>query len=188
MDFVGPFHPPSNQKAHILVATYYVRKWVETIDLLKATEEAIINFLFGLFLWYGLPREVITDGGGKFVGHKIIATLWNHHITHRITSLYHSQVNGQVESTNKVIEAIFTKTISTHWQDWATRMPEALWAYRTTWRNTTRYSPYQLVFGRKHIFAFEFEIKTLRTTQEVGLDLTEAQAKRIQQINELDEA
>jgi len=64
-------------------------KWVETIDLPRAIEEVVINFLFGLFMRYGLPEEVITDGGGQFIGQKIIATLKNHHITHRITSTYH---------------------------------------------------------------------------------------------------
>ena len=40
LDFVGPFHPPSNQKSYILVATNYVTKWVEIIDLPRATQEA----------------------------------------------------------------------------------------------------------------------------------------------------
>ena len=54
------------------------------------------------------------------------ATLKNHHILHRITSTYHLQANGQVESTNKVIEAILTKTVASHKRDWATRFLEAL--------------------------------------------------------------
>jgi len=56
-----------------------------------------------------------------------------------------------------------------------------------TWRSTTGYSPYQLVFGKEPIFPIEFEIQTLRIAQEVELDLTKAQNKRLQQINELDE-
>ena len=93
----------------------------------------MINFLFELFVWYGLPWEVITDGVAQFVGNKITATLKNHHVTHRVTSPYHPQSNGQVESTNKFLEEILTKTVSTHRRDWATRLPEALWAYHTTW-------------------------------------------------------
>lgn len=54
--------------------------------------------------------------------------------------------------------------------------------------NTTGYSPYHLVFDKEPIFPIEFEIKTPRTTQEVGLDLTKSQTKRLQQINKLDEA
>jgi len=43
------------------------------------------------------------------------------------------------------------------------------------------------VFGKQPIFPIELEIQTLRTTQEVGLDLTEAQINQLQWINELDE-
>eukprot|EP00253_Pinus_taeda_P016168 PITA_16168 len=115
------------------------------------------------------------------------ATLKNYHIQHKITTPYHPQANLQVKNNDKIIEAILTKTIASHRRDWATILPEALWAYKTTQRSTTGYSPYQLVFGKQLIFPIEFEIQTLRTTQEVGLDLTEAQINRLQQINELDE-
>jgi len=104
-----------------------------------------------------------------------------------MTTPYHSQVNGQVESTNKVIEAILTKTIKENRRDWFQRLPEALWAYRTTWRNTTGFSPYELVFGRNYVFPIEFEIKTLRTAFAVNLDLNDSQTARLQQLQELDE-
>eukprot|EP00253_Pinus_taeda_P017426 PITA_17426 len=187
LDFVGPINPPSNQRTYILVATEYVTKWVEAEALSRATEDSVIQFLLHLFVRYGLPREVITDGGPQFVGHKLAATLNNYHVQHKITTPYHPQANGQVESSNKVIESILTKTVASHRRDWATRLPEALWAYRTTWRSTTGYSPYHLVFGKQPIFPIEFDIQTLRTAQEVGLDLSEAQKNRLQQINELDE-
>eukprot|EP00253_Pinus_taeda_P013007 PITA_13007 len=187
LDFVEPINPSSNQRTYILVAKDYVTKWVEAESLPKATEDSVIQFLFHLFVRYGLPRELITDGGPQFVGNKLATTLNNYHVQHKITTPYHPQENGQVESSNKVIESILTKTIALHRCDWAARLPEALWAYRTTWRSTTGYSPYQLVFGKQPIFPIEFEIQTLRTAQEVGLDLSEAQINRLQQINELDE-
>lgn len=88
------------------------------------------------------------DGGPQFIGHKFTATLKNYHIMHKITTPCHPQENVQVETTNKVIEEILAKTVASHRRDWATRLPEALWAYRATWTNTTGYSPYQLVFGK----------------------------------------
>ena len=35
--------------------------------------------------------------------------------------------------------------------------------FRTTWRNTTGFSPYELVYGKSVVFPMEFEIKTLIT-------------------------
>jgi hypothetical protein len=92
-----------------------------------------------------------------------------------------------VESTNKVIEAILTKTVKENRKDWSQRLPEALWAYRTTWRNTTGFSPYELVYGKSVVFPVEFEIKSLRTALAVNPNLTNAQTARLQQLNELDE-
>jgi hypothetical protein len=92
-----------------------------------------------------------------------------------------------VESTNKFIEAILTKTMREHHRDWTDIFHESLWAYQTTWRNTTGFSPYKLVYGKSHVFPIEFEIKTLRTTSTVNLDLTMVQKARMKQLNELDE-
>ena len=121
------------------------------------------------------------------MSHQFEALLRKYHVQHRVASPYHPQANGQVESTNKVIEAILTKTVKSHHRDWADRIPEALWAYHTTWRNTTGFSPYDLVYGKSAIFPIEFEIKTLKMATEVNLDVTESQKIRLNQLNELDE-
>ena len=92
-----------------------------------------------------------------------------------------------MESTNKVIEAILTKMVKSHRRDWADRFMEALWAYHTTWCNTTYFSPYDLVYGKSVVFPIEFEIKTFKTATEVKLDAIEAHKSRLNQLNELDE-
>jgi hypothetical protein len=96
-------------------------------------------------------------------------------IKHCKSSPYHPQANGQVESTNKVLEAILTKTVQLHHRDWADRLPEALWAYRTTWRNTTGHTPYELVYGKQVLLPIEFQVRTFRIATELGLNLDEAQ-------------
>jgi len=55
------------------------------------------------------------------------------------------------------------------------------------WRNTTGFSPYELVYGKSVVFPVEFEIKTLRTALAINLDLTNAQTASLQQLQELDE-
>ena len=80
-----------------------------------------------------------------------------------------------MENTNKVIEAILTKIVRRHHNDWADRLPKALWANRITWCNTMGFPPYDLVYGKNVSFPTKFEIKTLKTAMEENLDLTEPQ-------------
>ena len=86
LDFVSPISPPSNQKTYILAATEYVTKWVEVKALSKATEDSVVQFLFPIFVRYGLPRDIITDGGPQFLGNKLAETLQNYHMQHNITT------------------------------------------------------------------------------------------------------
>ena len=126
LDCVGPISPHSKKKAYILVYTDYITKWVEAVALVKANDQAVIDFLYGeIFTHFGVPKEVVTDGGPHFVSHQFEALLRNYHIQHRIASPYHPQANGQVESTNKVIESILTKTVKIHRRDWDDRLSEA---------------------------------------------------------------
>lgn len=96
-------------------------------------------------------------------------------IKHKVTSPYHPQANEQVESTNKVLENILTNIVSSLRRDWVERLPKYLWAYKTTWRNTIGYSPYELVYKKISLFPVEFEVKTLRIALEVGLNSTATQ-------------
>ena len=77
--------------------------------------------------------------------------------------------------------------MKSHRKDWDERIPVALWAYRTTWRNTTGFPPYELVYGKNVFFPIEFDTKTLKTTIEENMELMEARENRMNQSNELDE-
>lgn len=92
-----------------------------------------------------------------------------------------------MEISNKVIEGILTKIVRSQHKDWAISLPEVLWAYRTTWQNTTSFFPYDLVYGKTATFLVEFEIQTFRIALELNMDLNEAQKQRLNQFNELDE-
>ena len=116
--FCWPYQPSFQTKAYILVCTDYMTKWVEALALVKANDQAVIDFLYReIFTHFGVPKEIIIDGGLQFVSHKFEALLQKYHIQHRITSPYHPQANGQVEITNKFIETILTKTVRSHRRD-----------------------------------------------------------------------
>ena len=150
LDFVGPIMPMLRKKKYILVCTDYVTKWVEAKALYQANEQSVVDFLFEeIFTRFGVPREIVIDQGTQLMSKLVKSITQQYQIRHRTSSPYHPQANGQVESTNKVIEAILIKTIQSNHTDWVDRLPEELWAYRTSWRNTTGYTPYELVYGKQ---------------------------------------
>eukprot|EP00253_Pinus_taeda_P026959 PITA_26959 len=103
-------------------------------------------------------------------------------IKHRTSTPYHPQANGQVEVTNRALERIFTKVVSNNRKDWEDRLIEATWAY-----NTTGFTPYELVYGKKALLSIEFEYNTLRMAAQLDLDLGHLQKERLVQLNGLDE-
>ena len=92
-----------------------------------------------------------------------------------------------MESTNKVLETILTKIVQLHHRDWADRLPEALWEYRTTWRNTIGHTSCELVYGKQVLLPIELQVRTFRIVAQLGLDLDKAQKQWVLQLNELDE-
>eukprot|EP00253_Pinus_taeda_P032239 PITA_32239 len=131
--------------------------------------------------------EIVTDEGGKFTSRLLEKLMEEYKVKHIKSTPYHPQANGQVESTNKVIEGIITKIVHLHKRDWVERLLEALWTYKTTWRNTTGHSPYELIYGKEVLLPIEFQVKTFKMAVQLGMDLSKAQKHRMEQLNELDE-
>eukprot|EP00253_Pinus_taeda_P025248 PITA_25248 len=125
--------------------------------------------------------------GSQFTSNLVEKLMEEYKIKHKKSTPYHPQANGQVKSTNKVIEGIITKIVHLHRRDWVERLPEALWAYRTTWRNTTGHSPYEIGYGKEVLLPIEFQVKTFKMAVQLGMDLSKAQRHRMMQLNELDE-
>jgi hypothetical protein len=91
-----------------------------------------------------------------------------------------------VEVTNRELENILTKIVQFHHRDWENKLSEFVWAYRRTWKTSTRFTPYELVYGKMMLFPIEFEIKTLPTTIKLGIDIYATQKERVSQLNMLD--
>eukprot|EP00253_Pinus_taeda_P021134 PITA_21134 len=91
----------------------------------------------------------------------------------------------KVEVTNRALEGILTKVVSNNKKDWEDRLVEATWAYNTTWKTTTSFTPYELVYGKIALLSIEFEYNTLRMAAQLDLDLSHAQPKILLQLNGL---
>jgi len=116
----------------------------------------------------------VTDNGTQFTSKSMKALTQQYQIKPYKSSPYQLQGNELVESTNKVLESIPTNIVQLHHKYWVDRLSKALWAYRTTWRNTTGFTPYELVYHKHVLFSIELQVKTFRIVAQLGIDLSDA--------------
>ncbi|GKE97769.1 reverse transcriptase domain-containing protein, partial [Tanacetum coccineum] len=118
LDFMGPF-PDSRGNKYILVAVDYVSKWVEAQAL--PTNDA---------------RVVLEKALQKY------------RVTHKISTAYHPQTNGQTEVTNGAIKRILERSVGYNPKDWSEKLNDALWAFRTAYKTLTGCTAFRLVYGK----------------------------------------
>ena len=98
-----------------------------------------------IFPRFGVPRYLMTDGGSHFIYGGFRKALAKYGVNHRIVSAYHPQTSGQVELSNRAIKSILQKSIKKSRKYWAGKLNNALWAYRTAYKNPMGMSPYKMV-------------------------------------------
>ena len=94
MDLIGLF-PSSFDNLYILLAMYYVSKWVEAIPTRTNDANVAIKFLRShIFTRFGTPRALIIDGGTHLCNKLVDKVLQKYGVRHLTSLAYHPQANG----------------------------------------------------------------------------------------------
>lgn len=93
IDFMRHFRNSFGNE-YILVAYDYVSKWVEAIASPTNDAKVIIKIFQNIiFLRFGVPRVVLSDGGTHFINRAIASLFQKNGVVQKVASPYHPKTS-----------------------------------------------------------------------------------------------
>ncbi|XP_077341265.1 uncharacterized protein LOC143986733 [Lithobates pipiens] len=150
VDIVGPLAIPSSSgKRYILTVVDYATRYPEAVALSCLRTDKVADALLGIFTRVGFPAELISDQGPQFVSDLMQALCQKIQMTHIRASPYHPQTNGLCESFNGPLKQMLRTFVHSQGKDWKRYPPRLLFAYREVPPESTGFSPFELLCGRR---------------------------------------
>lgn len=170
---------PSRGHGNILVITDHFTKYALAIPTKNQTAKTTAEAFYNHFIVnYGIPTKLHTDQGANFES-DLIKELCN--ITgmkKTRTTPYHAMGNGCTERWNKTLLDMLGTLEPSKKPDWKNYIPSLVYAYNCTRHESTKTTPFELMFGRKPKLPIDavFETTDLeqpssKTTKEYIQDL-----------------
>ena len=149
MDVVGPLPCTQRGNRFILSICDYATRYPEAIALPSVEAPRVAKELVSLFSHMGVPDKILTDQGTNFMSSLLEEVYYLLHIKRIRTTPYHPQTDGLVERFNGTLKGMLRKFVSRNQKDWDQYLPYLLFAYREVPQETTGFSPFELLFGRR---------------------------------------
>ena len=148
----------------------YLTKWPEVFAVPDQTAATIARLLVEeVVSRHGVPAEVLSDRGSAFLSElmKEVGRLLGFHKAN--TSAYHPQTDGLVERFNRTLTAMLAKTAARGGRDWDHHLPYVLFAYRASLQESTKESPFFLLYGRDPRLPTEQALSPIKTKEVMDL-------------------
>ena len=135
---------------YIIVAIDYFTKWTEARALMIANSLEVSSFLYKeVICRHSTPAICITDNGSTFANELFDTVCKNFNIEHRKTSPFYASSNGLVERFNRTLGTGLRMLPPNEKGDWHLYLPAFLFSYRTMSQQSTKSTPFMMLYGRK---------------------------------------
>ena len=183
-----PKSAQGNQYAVVFVD--YLTKWPEVFAVADQTSLTIARLLVERVVpQHGVPAELLSDRGTAFLSkliHEVYSLMGMKKIN---TTAYHPQTDGLVERFNRTLIDMLAKTVKKGGTDWDQKLPYVLYAYRTSIQESTRESPFFLLYGRDPRLPTEQALSPTPDREEIDIDTYKSEvAERVASAWELAQA
>ena len=150
VDLIGPFKPTSKGGyRYVLTVVDVATRFPEAVPLKNIDTISVAEALVSIFARVGCPEEILSDQGTQFVSDLMQEIYRLLSIKSIRTSPYHPQSNGLVERFNGTLKTMLKKVVHANPEQWDRYIPALLFAYRELPSESTGFSPFELLYGRR---------------------------------------
>ena len=153
MDLVGPIHQPSSRlNKYVLTVIDMLTGFTIAVPIKNKNAETICEAYHDkVYCIFGRSSRMLMDNGSEFKNkemHKVCDTLGLKHI---FSPVYTPQSNGCLEGWHRFFKACIAKHIRGGGVEWDELVPLAVSAYNFFLCQSSKESPFVLMFGRDPI-------------------------------------
>ena len=149
MDFTK-VDPSQSGKENVLVLTDAFSKFSQAFVTTNQKALTVAKVLVEKwFMVYGIPARIHSDKGRSFENEVIRHLCSMYGIKQSTTTPYNPRGNSQCERFNRTLFGLLKSLTKEQKAQWPQYLPALVFAYNATPHSTTKFQPYELMFGRK---------------------------------------
>jgi hypothetical protein len=104
---------------------------------------------------------------------------------HLVSTAYHPQTQGLVEKVNGILVDMLSMYLNEDHSNWDITLPLITFAYNASKSKSTRFSPFELLYGRKPTFPQDINLEALPSVFRDTDHYMEIMAGRWERIREI---
>ena len=153
MDLVGPIHPPSSRgNKYMLMVIDMLTGFTIAAPIKNKNAETICDaYRNHVYCTFGGSSRILTDNGSEFKNQEMKEVCETLGVKHIFSPVYTPQSNGRLEGWHRFFKACIAKHIRGGGVKWDELVPLAVSAYNFFPCQSSKESPFVLMFGRDPI-------------------------------------
>ena len=153
MDLVGPIHPLSSRgNKYVLTVIDMLTGFTIAVPIKNKNAETICDtYRDNIYCVFGGSSRMLTDNGSEFKNKEMQEVCDTLGLKHIFSPVYTPQSNGRLEGWHRFFKACIAKHIRGGGVEWDELVPLAVSAYNFFPCQSSKESPFVLMFGRDPI-------------------------------------
>ena len=99
---------------------------------------------------FGIPLKLYSDRDPAYKAEWFQQLMSYLSVKRLRTTVYNAKANGLCEKSNDIVKKYLLKYVTADGGEWDLWINEATYTYNTSVHSSTRFSPAELMFGKKH--------------------------------------